>query len=227
MAKTSGGGLLQWLGLAFIILLADQFTKVLILGYYQLGDSTYVTGFFNVVRAHNTGAAFSFLAGASGWQRWFFTVLGLVAAAVITWMLRKHAGQKLFSFSMASILGGAIGNVVDRMMHGYVVDFLDFHLAGRHFPAFNVADSAITIGAICLILDELLREVDCVLIESVDGRPHLEQARPVIAAKKRLFIDKPVGGTVHYDADYGYFTAPGKRTSFSNEQIARSASSTS
>ena len=146
-----------WLGLAFIIFLVDQFTKVLILGYYHLGDSTYVTSFFNVVRVHNTGAAFSFLAGASGWQRWFFTALGLVAAAAIVWMLKSHPGQKLFSFAMACILGGAIGNVVDRLMHGYVVDFLDFHWSGMHFPAFNMADSAISLGAICLILDELLR----------------------------------------------------------------------
>lgn len=154
---SSSQGLWQWLGLAFIVLLVDQFTKVLIMGYYHLGDSTYVTSFFNVVRAHNTGAAFSFLAGASGWQRWFFTALGVVAAAVIIWMLRSHAGQKLFSFAMACILGGAVGNVVDRVLHGYVVDFLDFHWAGMHFPAFNVADSAISIGAACLILDELLR----------------------------------------------------------------------
>ncbi|HCX83328.1 MAG: signal peptidase II [Curvibacter sp. RIFCSPHIGHO2_12_FULL_63_18] len=157
--KAAGGntGLWQWLGLAFILLLADQFTKILILGYYQLGDSTYVTSFFNVVRVHNTGAAFSFLAGASGWQRWFFTVLGLVAAGVIIWMLKSHPGQKLFSFAMACILGGAIGNVIDRLAYGYVVDFLDFHWRGMHFPAFNVADSAISIGAVCLILDELLR----------------------------------------------------------------------
>ena len=156
-AKAGSSGMLQWLGLAFIILLIDQFTKVLIVGYYHLGDSTYVTSFFNVVRAHNSGAAFSFLAGASGWQRWFFTIIGFVAAAVIIWMLRSHAGQKLFSFAMACILGGAIGNVVDRMVHGYVIDFLDLHWAGVHFPAFNVADSAITLGAFCLILDELLR----------------------------------------------------------------------
>ena len=155
--KSSGAGMLQWLGLAFIILLVDQFTKVLIVGYYHLGDSTYVTSFFNVVRVHNAGAAFSFLAGASGWQRWFFTVLGLVAAIVIVWMLRSHPGQKLFSFAMACILGGAIGNVIDRILYGYVVDFLDFHWHGMHFPAFNVADSAISIGAACLILDELLR----------------------------------------------------------------------
>jgi signal peptidase II len=153
----SGGGLLPWLALAVILLIADQFTKTLILGYYQLGDSTPVTSFFNIVRAHNTGAAFSFLASAGGWQRWFFTVLGMAAALFILWMLKSHAGQKLFSFAMACILGGAVGNVVDRLLHGYVVDFLDFHWRGMHFPAFNVADSAITIGAIALILDELLR----------------------------------------------------------------------
>ena len=155
-----GGGSaspLPWLGLALIILIADQFTKTLILGYYRLGDATYITSFFNVVRAHNTGAAFSFLADSSGWQRWFFTAIGVGAALFIVWLLRSHAGQKLFSFALACIMGGAIGNVIDRLMHGYVVDFLDFHIAGRHFPAFNVADSAITIGALCLVFDELIR----------------------------------------------------------------------
>jgi len=149
--------MLHWLGLAFVILLVDQFTKVLIVGYYHLHDSTYVTSFFNVVRWHNYGAAFSFLNDASGWQRWFFTVLGFVASGVILWMLKSHSGQRLFSFAMACILGGAIGNVLDRLLYGYVVDFLDFHWHGMHFPAFNVADSAITVGAACLILDELLR----------------------------------------------------------------------
>ena len=153
----AGPGLLAWLGLALIVVIADQFTKTLILGYYRLGDATYIASFFNVVRAHNTGAAFSFLADSSGWQRWFFTGVGVTATVVITWLLRSHAGQKLFSFSLALIMGGAIGNVVDRLMHGYVVDFLDFHIAGRHFPAFNVADSAITVGAVCLVLDELMR----------------------------------------------------------------------
>jgi signal peptidase II len=156
-SSSGAGGMLQWLGLAFIILIADQFTKVLIVGFYQLGDSTQVTSFFNVVRVHNSGAAFSFLAGASGWQRWFFTVIGMLAAALILWMLKSHAGQKLFAFALACILGGAIGNVIDRVLYGYVVDFLDFHWRSWHFPAFNLADSAITIGAACLILDELLR----------------------------------------------------------------------
>jgi signal peptidase II len=153
----SSARLITWLALALAIVIADQFTKTLILGYYRLGDSTYITGFFNIVRAHNTGAAFSFLAGASGWQRWFFTAIGVGAAVFIVWMLRAHTGQRLFCFALSCILGGAVGNVVDRMLHGYVVDFLDFHWAGWHFPSFNLADMAITLGAACLILDEILR----------------------------------------------------------------------
>jgi signal peptidase II len=139
------GSIWPWLGWAVLLFIADQFTKTLILGYYRLGDATYVTSFFNI------------LADAGGWQRWLFTAIGLAAAAFILWQLRAHPGQKLFCFSLSSILGGAIGNVVDRLQHGYVVDFLDFHLRGWHFPAFNVADSAITVGAACLIIDELLR----------------------------------------------------------------------
>ena len=157
MANQSSTNLTPWLGWSLILILADQFTKILIVGYYRLGDSQAVTSFFNVVRAHNTGAAFSFLRDASGWQRWMFTAIGIIAATAIVWMLRAHAGQKLFSFALSCILGGAIGNVIDRMRLGYVVDFLDFHYADLHFPAFNLADSAITVGAACLILDELLR----------------------------------------------------------------------
>jgi len=155
--KVAGLGLIHWLAVALVLVLADQFTKILVLGSFQLGEGKAVTGFFNLVRVHNAGAAFSFLAGASGWQRWFFTALGLVAAAVIVWMLKGHPGQRLFCFALACILGGAVGNMIDRVLYGYVVDFLDFHWAGMHFPAFNVADSAITVGAACLILDELLR----------------------------------------------------------------------
>lgn len=146
-----------WLGWALLLLIIDQLTKLLILANYQLGESTFVLEFFNIVRAHNTGAAFSFLAQAGGWQRWFFTGLGMAAAVFITWQLRAHPGQKLFCFALSSILGGAIGNVIDRVLYGYVVDFLDVHWAGWHFPAFNVADSAITIGAICMVLDEFRR----------------------------------------------------------------------
>ncbi len=149
--------MLPWLGLSLLILIADQFSKLMVLGYYRLGDSTTVTSFFNLVRVHNQGAAFSFLADASGWQRWFFSALGVAAAVFIVWMLRSHPGQRLFAFAMSCILGGAIGNVIDRLVHGYVVDFLQFHYAGWYFPSFNLADSAITIGAIAMILDELLR----------------------------------------------------------------------
>ncbi|MBI2734599.1 MAG: lipoprotein signal peptidase [Aquabacterium sp.] len=163
-ASGANQGLLPWLGIAFILILLDQFTKVLILGAFQLGDGRQVLSFFNVVRVHNTGAAFSFLAHAGGWQRWFFVGLAFVATGFILYMLRQHSGQKLFAWAMSLILGGAIGNVIDRLVHGSVVDFLDFHWAflapmfpGGHFPAFNVADCGITIGAGLLILDELRR----------------------------------------------------------------------
>ena len=154
---SSRASIWPWLGWALLILVADQVTKLLIVGSYRLGDFTTITSFFNIVRAHNTGAAFSFLAQAGGWQRWLFTGFGVLAALLIVWQLRAHPGQKLFSFALASILGGAIGNVIDRMVYGYVVDFLDFHAAGWHFPAFNVADAGISLGAVLLIVDELLR----------------------------------------------------------------------
>jgi signal peptidase II len=156
-ASKAPGRLLPWLVIALAVILLDQFTKTLILGVFELGDSRTVTSFFNLVRVHNSGAAFSFLAGASGWQRWFFIVLGIVAAGFIVWMLRSHGGQRLFAWALALILGGALGNVIDRLLHGYVVDFIQLHYAGWYFPSFNVADSAITVGAACLILDELLR----------------------------------------------------------------------
>jgi signal peptidase II len=155
--NSSGSSLLPWLGIALIVILLDQLSKTLILGSFQYGESHVVTSFFNVVRVHNTGAAFSFLAGASGWQRWFFVVLGAVAAGFIVWLLRSHGGQRMFSWALALILGGALGNVIDRLLHGYVVDFIQVHYGGRYFPSFNLADSAITLGAALLILDELLR----------------------------------------------------------------------
>lgn len=160
MARNSSSKTLQWsiwLGLALIIVLADQFSKVMVVGNFELFQTKFITEFFNLVRVHNEGAAFSFLAGATGWQRWFFIGLGAIAAIVIISLLKAHGTLRLFSFALACILGGAIGNVIDRIVYGHVIDFLDFHWSGWHFPAFNLADSAITLGAICLILDELLR----------------------------------------------------------------------
>lgn len=153
-----------WLLVSTFVIGADQVTKLLVLQHFQYGDSLHMTSFFNLVRAHNPGAAFSFLAGESGWQRWLFTVIGLGATGFILWQMHQHRGQRLINLAMALILGGALGNVIDRLQHGYVVDFLDFHwrfLSGLfpdgHFPSFNVADAAITGGAVCLILSELLR----------------------------------------------------------------------
>ena len=155
--KSNGLGLSHWFAFSIVLVLIDQISKLWIVGSYQLGESHAITSFFNVVRVHNQGAAFSFLADASGWQRWFFTALGVSAAILIIWMLKNHPGQRLFCLALACILGGAVGNVIDRVLYGYVVDFLDFHWLGMHFPAFNVADSAISLGAGGLILDEFLR----------------------------------------------------------------------
>lgn len=153
-----------WLGLAAIIIIFDQFTKRLIIGFTKLGDSMEVTSFFNIVHAVNPGAAFSFLAGAGGWQRWFFTALGIAVSLFIIYTIFRNSGEKLFCLALALIMAGAVGNVIDRVLYGHVVDFLQVHhsllaplFPGGYFPAFNVADSAITIGAICLILDEFLR----------------------------------------------------------------------
>ena len=166
-ARRSGAGGIGmgvWLGLAAIVILFDQITKTLIVGSFQTGETRRVTDFFNLVLAYNPGAAFSFLSDASGWQRWFFVGLGLVASGAIVWMIRQHPAQKLFCFAVSLILGGALGNVIDRILRGAVVDFLQFHFSllapifpGGFFPSFNVADSAITLGAICLVLDEILR----------------------------------------------------------------------
>lgn len=150
-------GLALWLGLALAVVLLDQLSKTLILGHFQYGESRFVTSFFNVVRVHNTGAAFSFLAGASGWQRWFFVGLGAVVSVFIVYMLKTHPAQRLFCFAVSMIMGGAVGNVIDRLLHGYVVDFIQVHWAGWFFPSFNLADSAITLGAVLLVLDEVLR----------------------------------------------------------------------
>jgi len=149
--------LAPWLGLAALIVLVDQATKLTIERVFDYGDVHPITGFFNLVLTYNKGAAFSFLAGASGWQKEFLTAVGVVASLFIVYLLARHGTQRLFSLALALILGGAIGNVIDRVAYGHVIDFLDFHWRGWHWPAFNVADSAIVCGAALLILDELLR----------------------------------------------------------------------
>jgi signal peptidase II len=159
MAGTAGNWrrMLPWVALAAAIVLIDQLTKIAIERRFDYGDVEPVTGFFNLVLTYNRGAAFSFLASASGWQKHFLTIIGIGASLFILYLLARHGSQKLFSLALAMILGGAIGNVIDRIAYGHVIDFLDFHVGGWHWPAFNMADSAIVGGAILLVVDELLR----------------------------------------------------------------------
>ncbi|KQQ33484.1 signal peptidase II [Duganella sp. Leaf126] len=154
----SSASLTPWLGIAFIIILIDQLTKITITRTFALGEEKVITPFFNLVLAYNKGAAFSFLHDAGGWQRHLFTAIGIGAALFIIYLLKKHSGQRMFSWALTLVLGGAIGNVIDRVLYGHVVDFLDFHWDGiGHFAAFNIADAAICIGAALFIIDELRR----------------------------------------------------------------------
>jgi len=139
----------RWLLVAAVVITLDQLSKFAIVQQLQLHDGHVVTSFFNIVRAHNSGAAFSFLAGAGGWQRWFFTLLAAAATVFIVVMLRRHGQERLMSLALSLILGGAIGNAIDRLLHGHVVDFLQFHWGGWAFPSFNIADSAITLSPCC------------------------------------------------------------------------------
>jgi signal peptidase II len=145
--------LAPWYALAALVVVLDQLAKYWISASFGYGEARAVTGFFNLVLTYNKGAAFSFLAAASGWQRGFFIGIALVAMVVISVLLARHAGEKLFCLSLTLILGGAIGNVLDRIALGYVVDFLDFYVGGWHWPAFNLADSAITAGAVLMVVD--------------------------------------------------------------------------
>jgi signal peptidase II len=149
------GRIVPWLVIAALIALADHASKSAISANFRLGEAREITGFFNLVLAHNRGAAFSFLSDAGGWQRTLFIGIAVLATAVIVAMLVRHPGERLFCAGLALILGGALGNLWDRIALGYVVDFLDFHAFGWHFWAFNLADSAITVGAGLLILDAL------------------------------------------------------------------------
>jgi signal peptidase II len=144
---------LPWFVGSAAIIAADQLTKWLVLARFVPGERLEVTGFFNLVLAFNKGAAFSFLAGAGGWQTPLLVAFALIAAVVVSVLLVRSPGRTVLCAGLALILGGALGNVIDRLRFGHVVDFLDLHAAGWHWPAFNVADSAITVGAALLILD--------------------------------------------------------------------------
>lgn len=145
----------RWLAVAALVIVLDQMSKLWITSHFVFGESLYVLGVFDLVLAHNTGAAFSFLHDAGGIQRWLFSGIAVAASVWIVALLRKHAAQTLFALALSLILGGALGNLIDRIAYGYVVDFLAFHWDEHYFPAFNVADSAITVGALLLILDSL------------------------------------------------------------------------
>lgn len=149
--------MLPWAALAIAIILIDQLTKITIEKRFEFGDVVPITSFFNLVLTYNKGAAFSFLASASGWQEGFLIAVAMAASAFILYLLARHGHQRLFALALAMILGGALGNVIDRIAYGHVIDFLDFHLGGWHFWAFNLADSAIVGGAMLLIADELRR----------------------------------------------------------------------
>lgn len=143
----------RWLWLSALVIALDQLSKAWIINHFAFGESFTVLSVFNLVLAHNTGAAFSFLNDAGGMQRWLFSIIAIVASVWIVRLLRKHRAQVLFAFALSMILGGALGNLMDRLAYGYVVDFLSFHWDQHYFPAFNLADSAITCGAFLLILD--------------------------------------------------------------------------
>lgn len=145
--------LYKWFGLSALVVAIDLYTKHLIQNAFQYGDHLAITPFFDLVRYHNEGAAFSFLANAGGWQKLFFSGVSIIAVVVITYLIKKNLQQKLFCFGLALVLGGALGNLYDRLSLGYVVDFLYFHVNTFYWPAFNVADSAICVGVGVLLLD--------------------------------------------------------------------------
>ena len=157
LKSNSRQAFLLWLGLSSLLLILDQLTKIVAKNSLFEGVSQPVTSFLNWTLVYNSGAAFSFLAQAGGWQRWFFTGVGIVAALIMIWLIRKNSHQTIFSLALSLVLSGAIGNVIDRIIYGAFVDFVDVHYMGWHWPAFNIADSAITIGVILLIVDEIKR----------------------------------------------------------------------
>jgi signal peptidase II len=151
------GSAKTYLFLALFVLIADQVSKWWAQMSLPMAQAIKVTDFLNWFLIYNPGAAFSFLSQAGGWQRWFFTIIGIIAAVVIIWLLQKNTQDRPFCIALALILGGAIGNVLDRLLYGAVVDFIDVHYQGWHWPAFNLADSAISIGATLIVINEIRR----------------------------------------------------------------------
>ncbi len=145
--------LYKWFGISAIVIALDLYTKQLIQNVFKFGEQLKITSFFDIVHFHNEGAAFGFLNNAGGWQKWFFTGIAAVASLVMIYLLKKHHQERLFCFGLALVLGGALGNLYDRVTLGYVVDFLNFHWQYHYFPAFNIADSAISVGVGVLLLD--------------------------------------------------------------------------
>jgi signal peptidase II len=156
-ARPANNNLLPWLGIAVIVVLLDQVSKITILRSFVEEQFVAVTSFFSVGLRYNRGAAIGFLNNAGGWQRYLFIAIAVGAVLFILYLLRQHSAKRLFCWSLSLIMGGAIGNVIDRLMYGKVVDFLDFYAGALHFPTFNIADSAITLGAFLFIYDELQR----------------------------------------------------------------------
>lgn len=156
-ARPGGEAFVRWMLIALAIIAIDQVTKIYFNTQFQFGERVNILPFFDFTLLFNRGAAFSFLASEEGWQRWFFTGLGVIASIVIAVLLYRNPGQRRFALALTLIMGGALGNVIDRMVYGHVVDFLLFYWRDWYYPAFNIADMAITGGAILLVIDELLR----------------------------------------------------------------------
>jgi len=154
MSETSSISWIKWLVISLVVLVLDQWSKQWILASLTLTEHIELFPFFNIIHVHNYGAAFSILSDQPGWQRWFLTIVtSVISIVLLVWLRRLKASQKLLAFSLVFIIGGALGNLYDRVMYGYVVDFIDWHYNGYHWPAFNLADAAICLGAVLLIVD--------------------------------------------------------------------------
>ena len=161
-----------WLLISVAVFALDQVTKLWILDNFVLGERQVLLPFFNLVHVHNYGAAFSFLSDQPGWQRWFLlAVTSVISVVLLVWLTRLQAQQKLLALSLALILGGALGNLYDRAVYGYVVDFIDWHVNGYHWPAFNIADAGISCGALLLILDTFINPEP----KAKDKAPHSKE----------------------------------------------------